>query len=348
MDKKPIKLGIVGVGRAGWGMHLKELEGKDDMFEIVAVCDIEADRREKARERFGCKVYEKVEDIVFDPDVEVLDIATRSCDHYKHAKTALDAGKTVFLEKPMCETYAEAKQLMELGEKYGERRLFIRHNRRFEPGFVQVNKIIDSGILGEVYYVKRAVGNFDIRADWQTLSQYGGGQLLNWGPHLVDQALRFAGGDYVKLHADIRQIAAAGDCEDVVHASFIGRNGRMVEIEISGGSAIAPPTYTVYGSRGALVDIGGGKFKMKYVREDFTLPTPTANVHTPVEGANFGGGVEIPFIEEEREWDDYKLDQTWVCLYEALRLGKDYPITSAEALKVVETIEEIKRIGRNV
>ena len=223
-------------------MHMKELLGKEDMFTLAAVCDVEEDRRNAVAEKYGAKTYSRVEDIVFDPDVEVIDIATRSCDHYKHAKTALDAGKTVFLEKPISETYEQAKALITLAEKYGENKLFIRHNRRFEPGFCQVNRIIESGVLGEVYYVKRAVGNFDIRHDWQTLSQFGGGQLLNWGPHLVDQALRFMGGDYVKMFADIRQIAAAGDCEDVVHASFVGVNGRMVEIEISGGSVLPPPT----------------------------------------------------------------------------------------------------------
>ena len=69
MKKEPIKLGIIGIGRAGWGMHLKELEGKEDMYKIVAVCDVEADRRKMAEEKFGCKTYERVEDMVFDPDV---------------------------------------------------------------------------------------------------------------------------------------------------------------------------------------------------------------------------------------------------------------------------------------
>jgi predicted dehydrogenase len=312
------------------------------------VCDVEEDRRGGVAEKYGAKTYARVEDIVFDPDVEVIDIATRSCDHFKHAKTALDAGKTVFLEKPISMTYAEAKALVELDEKYGKNKLYIRHNRRFEPGFCQVNRIIESGVLGEVYYVKRAVGNFDIRHDWQTISQYGGGQLLNWGPHLVDQALQFMGGDYVKMFSDIRQVAAAGDCEDVVHASFVGVNGRMVEIEISGGSVLPPPTYTVYGSRGALIDRGAGKFSLKYVKEDFVLPTPVANIFTPGATQSFGGGIEIPYVETLESWDDYKLDQTWVYLYEALRCGKDYPIKSAEALKVVETIEAIKSTGKNV
>lgn len=345
--KKPIKLGIVGLGRAGRGMHLAELKGKEDMFEIVAACDIEEDRREQIKEEFGCKVYYKIEDMVNDPDIEVIDIATRSNDHYTHAKTALDKGMTLFLEKPISQTYEEARQIVELEAKYPDRRLYVRHNRRFEPKFMQVQKIIESGILGDVYYIKRSVDNFDIRRDWQTLSQYGGGQLLNWGPHLVDQALRFCDGDYTELFADIRQAVAAGDCEDVVHATFRGVNGRVVEIQISGASALKLPEYIVYGTRGALIDNNDGTFKIRYVKEDFELPKPEASIDTPA-GAKFAPGLEIPFVEENRAWDNFPLDQTWVYLYEAIREGKEYPISNEEALKVMQTLCEIREKGKHV
>lgn len=346
MMKKPIKLGIVGLGRAGRGMHLAELKGKlGDMFEIVAACDIEEDRREQIKEEFGCKIYNKIEDIVKDPDIELLDIATRSNDHYTHAKTALDAGMTIFLEKPISETYEEAKQLVEIAAKYPDRRLYVRHNRRFEPKFRQVMDIINSGILGDVYYVKRSVDSYDIRRDWQTLSQYGGGQLLNWGPHLVDQGLRFAGGDYTELYADIRHVVAAGDCEDVVHATMNGVNGRMVEIQISGASALKLPEYIVYGSRGALIDKNDGKFSLRYVDPAFELPRPQASIDTPA-GAKFGPAIPIPFIEEEREWDNYPLDHTWVYLYEAIREGKEYPVSNEDALKVMQTLCEIREKGK--
>lgn len=343
---KPIKLGIVGLGRAGRGMHLSELKDKlGNMFEVVAACDIEEDRREQIQKEFGCRIYSKIEDMVKDGDIELLDIATRSNDHYTHAKTALDAGMTVFLEKPISQTYEEAKQLVEIAAKYPDRRLYVRHNRRFEPKFRQVMSIIDSGILGDVYYVKRSVDSFDIRRDWQTLSQYGGGQLLNWGPHLVDQALRFAGGDYTELYADIRHVVAAGDCEDVVHATMNGVNGRMVEIQISGASALKLPEYIVYGSRGALIDKNDGKFSIRYVDPSFELPRPPASIDTPA-GAKFGPAIPIPFIEEEREWDSCPLDHTWVYLYEALREGKEYPVSNEDALKVMQTICEIREKGK--
>ena len=354
--KKPIKLGIVGLGRAGCGTHFKELADKKDMFEIAAVCDLLPDRTLHAREEYNCKTYSSIEDLLSDSDIEVVDIATRSCDHYDHARMALEAGKYVFLEKPMTETYEQAKKLLSLDESFGERRLFIRHNRRFESKFLQVREIIDSGLLGDVFYVKRAAGSFNYRNDWQTLRKYGGGQLLNWGPHLVDQALIFAGGDYTRMHSVIRQCVAKGDCEDDVRVSFLGVNGREVEIEISGADALRPPEYIVYGTRGALVDIDGNSFKIKYQPESYKAPDIVASEETPgvysttsdpnkklPGGTSYGYRGTVEFCEEEREWEIKPLDQTFIRLYETVREGKDYPISSAEALKVMKTIEEIRR-----
>jgi len=337
---KPIKLGMIGLGRAGCGMHLKEMNDKKGLFEICAVCDVEDDRMEKMKNEYGCKTYKRVEDIVEDPDIEVIDIATRSCDHFVHAMTALQAGKTVLLEKPITMTYDEAKKLFAYADSIGKNKLMVRHNRRFEAKFMEAQRIIDSGLLGDVYYIKRAVQNYDRRCDWQTLSQYGGGQLLNWGPHLIDQALRFAGGEYKRMSSYTRQIAAAGDCEDVVFASFQGINGRLVEIEISGGVAIPGADYIIYGSRGTLID-KGETYEIKYLPEDYIFTPIKANAHTPV-GHAFTAKEKLPFVIEERTWETNRLNHIWQYLYDTIRDGKDYPIKAEEALKVMEVITEIK------
>lgn len=104
----PIRLGIVGLGRAGWGMHTNELAGKEDKYKFVAACDIIPERVEKMKEKYGCKGYDNIDNLIADPDVEIVDIATRSCDHFKHASKALKAGKDVLIEKPMGLTYAQA------------------------------------------------------------------------------------------------------------------------------------------------------------------------------------------------------------------------------------------------
>ena len=91
----PIRVGLIGLGRAGTGMHRSELLPRQDKFQFYAVCDLIPERCQAFHDEFGSKMYSKIEDILADPDVELIDIATRSCDHFKHAKMALLAGKAL-------------------------------------------------------------------------------------------------------------------------------------------------------------------------------------------------------------------------------------------------------------
>jgi len=243
-------------------------------------------------------------------------------------------------------SYEQALDLYRRANKAGKPRLFVHQQRRLEAAFNAVRAAMDSGKLGRIFEVNTSQNSFQHRDDWQTISEFGGGQLLNWGPHLVDQALRFAGGDYEEMFSDIRHVVAAGDCEDVVHATMRGVNGRMVEIQISGASALKLPEYIVYGSRGALIDNNDGKFHIRYVDPSFELPRPVASIETPA-GAKFGPDIEVPFVEEDTEWDNYPLDHTWTYLYEAIREGKEYPVSNEDALKVMQTLCEIRANGKH-
>ena len=90
---KPIRIGLIGLGRAGNGMHRSELRSRGDKFQFAAVCDCIEERTAGFVEEFGSRPYTKIEDLLADPEVELVTIATRSADHYKHAKMALEAGK---------------------------------------------------------------------------------------------------------------------------------------------------------------------------------------------------------------------------------------------------------------
>ena len=63
--------------QAGWGIHTEELAGKEYKYRFVAACDIIPERVEKMKERYGCKGYDNIGDLIADPDVEIVDIATR-------------------------------------------------------------------------------------------------------------------------------------------------------------------------------------------------------------------------------------------------------------------------------
>lgn len=342
--KAPVKIGLVGIGRAGYSMHTRELASRKDKFQFVAGCDILSDRAEKFAEEFGAKGYIKPENLIADPNVELVDIATVSKDHFDHAKMALLAGKNVFLEKPFVMNTEQAKELIKLGSQPGGPHLYIRHNRRFEYGFQMVQEIIASGILGEVFEIKLTRNGFQRRNDWQTLKEFGGGQVCNWGPHIIDHAIQFCGGDYEEVFGDLKQVAWLGDRDDHVKLVFKGINRRIVDMEISGGAALPTPEYLVYGSRGALVSEKGG-FKLRYLDPAQELPFAEVKGETWPMDAPFGNTETLPWKEEFRPLPAGTdgSDRIWDALYDTLRGQKPFPVTLEQSYKVIEVIENIRK-----
>jgi predicted dehydrogenase len=336
----PIRLGLVGLGRAGWGMHCPELEGKETLFRFVAACDPLPERRQRMAARYGCRTYERVEDLVADPEVEMVDVATRSIDHLKHAALALKAGNHVFLEKPICATYKEAVKLKALAAR-SRGRLYIRHNRRNEPAFLHVREIMASGILGNVYEVRLFRGGYARRDDWQTLKAFAGGQMLNWGPHIVDHALRMLDAPVAGLWSDLKRVAAVGDAEDHLKIILRGTSGRVVDMEISGGAAIKPPVYFILGSRGALVCEDEKTIRLRYLDPRQKLRPRRPDPGDP--GATFGTPEDLRWIEEEIPVQPRKTWDIWDELYKAVRKGGRFPITIDESVEVMRVIGLAKK-----
>lgn len=339
-----IKVGLAGIGRAGWYMHCAELDKRADKFTIVAACDIVPDRRARMAERYGCRTVASISELVRDDEVELVSIATRSPEHVPHAMLALRAGKHVFLEKPIALNMAEAQQLREAAAK-SRGKLYFRHNRRFEPAFTHINEIIRSGILGDVFEVKLRRNGYQRRSDWQTLLACGGGQLNNWGPHIVDHALQLLGAPVADQWSDLKCIAALGNAEDHLKIVLRGTNGRVVDMEISGGAALPEPEYIIFGKRGALI-CQGDDITLKYLQPGYTPPAERASPDTPALEYAFGKGGELPWVQETIKVQPSvpcDMDDIWDHLYATLREGKAFPITTEQAMEVVRVIESAKR-----
>ena len=336
---KPIRLGILGLGRAGWGMHGRELEGKERLFQIVAGCDTLKEKRDRFAARHGCPVYRRAEDLVADPNVEMVAVATRSVDHLEHARMALAAGKHVFQEKPITVDYGEAKRLA-AAAKRSKGGLFIRHNRRNEPAFLHIREIMVSGILGDVFEVRLMRGGYARRDDWQTLKRFGGGQMLNWGPHIVDHLLRMLDAPIRSMWSDLKRVAAVGDAEDHLRIVATGTNGRVVDMTVSGGAAIMGPDYLIWGTRGAL-ECSGNTITVKYLDPKRKLPSRRPKPGDP--GATFGSPEKLPWIEKTFQARPKRMWDIWDELFAAVRQGKRFPVTLEEALEVMKVISAAKR-----
>lgn len=333
----PIRVGIIGLGRAGFGMQTKELLKRKGKYEIVAGCDTLAARRKRFAEAVpGVKVYASAEKLLADPAVDLVSIATRTPTHADLTIAALRAGKMVMDEKPIATTYADAKRMATEGRKHPGK-LFFRHNRRFEAAFNDMQDVIASGILGDIVEIRLCRHHYARRDDWQTILKEGGGQLLNWGPHLVDHALQFIGGRPTFLHTELRRIAAVGDAEDHVHLLLRRGTGPLVEIEISGGAALKSPVYFVVGTRGTLVSDDEKTLRLRYLDPKKKLPRRRATT-APMD--SFGNPEQLPWIDETRPVrTDLEPDCIWDNLYAHLRGGAPFRVTTEEALEVMRVLD---------
>lgn len=343
--KNKIKVGLWGLGRAGWNMHCEEIAKFNDEFELVAGCDLLPDRCREFEERYRRPAYPAEQAFLNDSEIELVSIATYSQDHVKDTRLALEHGKLVFLEKPVALSVAEGEELRRLDRQYPNR-LFIRQNRRFEAAFQHVLEIMRRGILGNVYEIKLCRHNFMRRDDWQTLVNCGGGQLNNWGPHLIDHGLRFLESPCVEIHSDLKLIAACGDAEDHLKILLKGANGRVIDIEISGGVAIPGDVYQVYGTRGTLVSRDEKELVLKYLDPAVTLPALRPHAGSPARNSGYGDPGELKWLEETiptRPANGYDMSDIYHYLYLALRENQPFPVTLEEALEVVRVTAEVKR-----
>lgn len=126
-----LKAGVIGAGHLG-KIHIRLLI-ESDKYEFVGFHDSNPDRAKEIAEEFGCKSFDSVEDLIAACDM--VDVVTPTTYHFKTAKKVIEAGKHLFVEKPITETVAEANELLKLAEKHGVKGQ-VGHVERFNPAFM--------------------------------------------------------------------------------------------------------------------------------------------------------------------------------------------------------------------
>lgn len=341
MSKKPINYAVVGLGRAGWGIHVKGLRDRDDA-KIVAVVDGLEDRRDEAAKEFGCKTYDNITEMLKQEDVEVVSIATPSVAHGPNSIEALEAGKHVVVEKPMAMSVAEADSMIEAAKK-ADRKLFVHQNYRFFREFTYYEDVIASGILGKVFHLRNYITGFRRRNDWQTLNKNGGGVLNNTCPHMIDQIIQLAGANVATALGDLQQIASAGDVEDHVKAFFKFENGVTADMEVSQCQkpAVALPKWIICGSNGTLTSDG------KQATIHYFDPAKAPRIEVvdgPVMTRSYGNDDELPWQEKAEEAIGTDRGVFYDNVYSVLRENGEMRITPESVREVIRAIDLI-RVG---
>ncbi len=337
----PIRVGVTGLGRAGEAIHLAALRD-DPRYQITALCDPLAARREALAAPLNAQPFDSLEAMATSGLCDLIVIATPSQFHYRDAKIVLESGLDCVLEKPMAETGPLAQELVAFAKEKGKH-LFVHHQYLFSEELLFLQEVIASGILGKIFHIEIFWTGFSRRWDWQTLRKNGGGQLLNTCPHLLTILLPLLGGDLEIQSANVRLIKDAGDTEDHVHASFLGRNGISASATVSSVCALPLPRLTLFGANGTLQE-DFFEAKLRYYDPASVPAREAIDAAAPTDGSL---QETLPWQEETRPVRPTQPGGTFYDHIAAvLRDGAPSRIDPNHAARIIEILETISCTGR--
>ncbi len=190
-----MKIGFVGVGCIS-GIYLKNITSVFREIEIAGLCDLVRERAENAAKQYGVqKVYADMYELFNDPEVDIVLNITRPKEHYFVTKQALLAGKHVYSEKPLAETFEQGAELVALAAEKG---LYLggAPDTFMGAGLQTARHLIDSGFIGTpigaaAHMISR--GPEDWHPDPDFLFKYGAGPLFDMGPYYVTALINMLG-----------------------------------------------------------------------------------------------------------------------------------------------------------
>ena len=245
-----LNLAIIGYGGMG-GWHHHNIVEKVPAIHVKGVYDIREEAMEKAREA-GLETYPSLEAVFADPDIQIVTVATPNNFHKDIAIAAMRAGKHVISEKPVTLNAAELEEIIAVSKETGM--LFsIHQNRRWDKDYLIVKSVVDSGMIGKPYFIESKVqGSRRSMHGWRGYKVNGGGMLLDWGVHLIDQIMQLIPAPVVSVDAHLLSIYTP-EVDDNIKLLFRFENGVSAMLEMATNCLINAPRWHVTGEDGTLV-----------------------------------------------------------------------------------------------
>lgn len=278
-----------------------------------------------------------LDDILTDEEIQLVVITTPVKFHYEYAKKALNAGKNVLLEKPFTETSDEAKELFALAK---EKELFLQcyQNRRFDSDFLTVQKVIESGRLGDLLEVEMHYDYFrpEVPEGAEHFSR-DDSYLYGHGCHTIDQVLSYFG-EPDHIHYDVRQLLGEDRMNDYFDLDFY--YGKLkVSVKSSYFRLKERPSFVVYGKKGSFVkqtkDRQEEHLKVFYLpnHEDFGIDLPE---HYGV----------LTYLDDENHYHEEKVvsevgdySRIYEGVYQTIIHGKEKVVKDEETILQMEILE---------
>lgn len=254
-DKKQFKLAIVGFGGMGsWHRGLIEagVETKHgSQLTVKGVFDIKQEPLDRAVKQ-KLVAYKSLDEVLADEEIDIVLCATPNDCHMDITVKALRAGKNVVCEKPVAMNSTELQRMIDTANEC--KRLFVVHqNRRWDEDFNTIKKIYDENLLGEIFNIESRVhGSRGIPGDWRGEKEHGGGMVLDWGVHIIDQMLQMVKEKVVSVYCKLQHVT-----NEVVDDGFklilTFESGKTALLEVGTSNFVELPRWYLQGRDGTAV-----------------------------------------------------------------------------------------------
>ena len=211
--------------------------------------------------------------------METVVIAVPNDDHKELVIRSLEAGKNVICEKPVEMSVAAFDEMTAAADKSGK--LFTVHqNRRWDVDYLAMKKIVESGEIGELINIESRIhGSRGIPSDWRCTKAQGGGMVLDWGVHLIDQILQIIKERIVRVYCTETHITNS-EVDDGFKLTMYFESGKTAYVEVGTYNFIAMPRFYLQCKNGSAIIEDWQKnaqvARMKAWNEKEVLPVQTA------------------------------------------------------------------------
>src|SRR5574340_558490 len=281
MAFEPVKVACIGMG--WWSDVLADAIKRSDKLEIIACFTRSEDKRRAFAEKYGCRPAAAYEEILRDPGIDAIINTTPNNVHLETTRAAAQAGKHVFLDKPIANSVSEGFAIAGVCRKAGVV-LGMGYQRRREGHFRWVRKQIDDGVFGrlvnaEANISRDRLGKIDLNSWRYTAEGMPGGVMLQIGIHYAD-VLEYLMGPIKAVSGRFAQLVLPGDNPDVASLVFEHESGALSTLNASYASASEYYLMNIYGKEAsAYYDLHGG---LRILRRESgkAIPVPCAKTDT--------------------------------------------------------------------
>ncbi|MGN0833556.1 MAG: Gfo/Idh/MocA family protein [Kiritimatiellia bacterium] len=283
-QRPPVRVALMGLGRSMFSDHYPVYLKHPALFKVVAACDLMKERRDLvARDFPECRMFRQFSDMLDERDIDLVDIATCTTDHVRHAMQSLKSGFWTLLETPMALTPEDAQLLRGQAMK-SKNRLLVLQRGLFAPDFLLALKMTGDARLGHIHQIRIRREDYVRRDDWQCVKRLGGGAAYYAMTDLVIQALKLLPSPPIQMWSELKRIASLGDAEDYAHVNLKTRDLTSADIEFNGGclESERSPSFELRGERGVFkVSPGACEGALTVIDPEFSFPRRRSSVRTP-------------------------------------------------------------------